>query len=126
MSFAATMAGAKLLAKLKALNEVFPEAAMELQNAHLYSDALVAVSQANGCRLEAAARAMALLGMTRQDVSDAARRWIETPATRLRYYDAVGEMLHLTEELVAQALQENCGCQGGDQPAPLIGDMLRT
>ena len=125
MSFAAESAAAKLQAKLGELNEVFPSTAMELQNAHLYSDALIALRQANGCRLEEAVRAMVMVGMAVGEGTDVAVKYIESPNHRMHYHDVVFEMLALTEGLVAQALVENCACQGSDQPAPLIADLLR-
>ena len=126
MAFDAESAAIRLKGKLEHMNRAFPGAAMELQHAHLYSDALRALRQANGCRLEETFRALAMVGLSIGEVTDVAEKQIEDPDARVHYHDAVYDMLALTEMLVAQALQANCECTGSSKEAPLIGDMLRA
>ena len=121
MAFNSEAAAQKLNLKADELERLTTKTAVRLQSAHMFTDALIAVSQAAGCRLDSTALAMVLFGWSQRDSEDAARRYIEDDKARTQFNDTRLELLSLTTDLVAAALRENCGCQQSEVPATLIG-----
>ena len=109
-------------AGLERLNKVSPNIAMHLSNGHIHSDAILAVSQATGCRLEAMAQAMVFMGLSLAENDRIAYRNLESPEVRQEHSKLRLELLELTEQLMAQALEAECQCHKKEEPAPFLGE----
>ena len=107
---------------LERMQKLSSNTGVRLAQAHLYSDALIALSQADACRLEPLIRMSAMIGVSMQANTDLFYRQIEDEATRSKLAEAQVEMLTLAENLISQALQANCSCRAGTEPARLIAD----
>ena len=124
MAYDVEAAAKKLLDAFEEMKNISNNQAVKFSQSHLYSDALVALSQAVGCRLSPFARAMALMGTTMEFDREIQYRNIDDVKTREKLGESRVAFLSLTEDLVSEALKENCGCRVGTEPAPLIGDMI--
>ena len=69
-----------------------------------------AIQAASNCNLEQMARALLYTGMAEFTIAGHADRYIEDTATRAAFHEERVKMSTLTEELIAEALEENCHC----------------
>lgn len=122
MAYDSKQAVKQLKDKTDELDATSTNTGVRLQNAHMYTNSLMALSQAVGCRLEAMAWGMVLVGLGQRDAEDMARRFIEDDKARERYQDVRVELMELTQDLVSQALAQNCDCHNSEVPAPLLGE----
>ena len=87
----------------------------ELQ--YLGETAEAALLAATECRLERMARGLLYFGMHQFTLSGHADQLIEDRRIRDNFQDERVKLLTLTEDLIAEALENNCGCTRNQNPS---------
>ena len=119
MAFDSKQADQQLMDVYEKLNLISSNAGVRLQNAAMYASALLSLTQAEKCRLEAMAWGLMTMGLAQREARDIGRQFIEDETARDKYEDTRLELVKLTEDIVARALEGSCSCQRGAEPSPV-------
>ena len=120
MAFDEKAAAQRLVGKALELAKATDLRPLHIRANTLRDDALLALSQAVGCRAGALSRVLMYMGLDLAEHDEWVERLVEKPETRALIRDKRLELMEATEALIAEALQENCGCAWKSEPAPLI------